>query len=350
MIIPANAPLKQLSTGRQLGLAPVRAPGHRGDMRTNLPGDLLQRQAGVVERSQALKAGLRRDAIDGMVRTGRWQRLQRGVYATFSGQPGRDALMWAVILRAGPAAMLSHRTAAGLFGLTEYPGTAVHVIVPRDRRPRPIPGAVVHRLDRPPEARHPVLLPPRTRIEETVLDLAATATSADDAIAWVFRATGRGLTSVELIRRAMTMRGRMYWRAELAACLDDTADGVRSNLEHRYLWAVERPHGLPRAVRQARVVRDGRVCYLDNFYPEYLAGIELDGRAAHPVGERWRDYRRDNAGATDGIVTLRYGWSDVTGQPCQVAAQVAAVLVQRGWSGPPRRCGSRCAVPRPRSP
>jgi hypothetical protein len=319
-------------------------------MRTDLPGGLLQRQSGVIERGQARRAGLRRDVIDGLVRTGRWQRLQRGVYATFSGKPGRDALLWAVILRSGPAAMLSHRTAAGLFGLTEYPGAAVHVIVPRDQHPRPIPGAVVHRLDRPPEARHPVLLPPRTRIEETVLDLAATAKSADDAIAWVFRATGRGLTSEKRIRQAMAMRGRMYWRAELTACLDDAVEGVRSNLEHRYVWAVERPHGLPRTVRQARVVRDGRVCYLDNFYPEYLVGIELDGRAAHPAGERWRDYRRDNAGATDGIITLRYGWSDVTGQRCQVAAQVAAVLARRGWPGPPRRCCSGCAVPGPRGP
>jgi hypothetical protein len=322
-------------------------------MQKGFPGagaELLARQEGVIERQQALRLGIRPDVIDGLLRTERWQRLDQGVYATFTGKPSRDAWLWAIVLRAGPGAMLSHRTAAGLSGLIEYPGGPVHLIVPRARCPRRIPGVIIHRSDRPPAARHPVLLPPRTRIEETVLDLAATAKTADDAIAWVFRATGRGLTNVERIRRAMAMRGRMYWRAELAACLDDAVDGVRSNLEHRYVWAVERPHGLPRAIRQARVVRGRRICYLDNFYPDYLTGIELDGRAAHPAGERWRDYRRDNAGATDGIITLRYGWSDVTGQPCQVAAQITAVLVQRGWPGPPRRCGSRCAVPRPRSP
>jgi very-short-patch-repair endonuclease len=138
----------------------------------------------------------------------------------------------------------------------------------------------------------------------------------------------------------------MRWRPQLGACLDDMQEGVRSNLEHRYVLAVERPHGLPRAERQARVVRAGRVAYLDNLYREYLVGVELDGRAAHPAGERWRDYRRDNAGVTDGIITLRYGWSDVTGQPCQVAAQIAAVLSQRGWPGRARRCGSACAVRR----
>jgi hypothetical protein len=272
--------------------------------------------------------------------------MDQGVYATFSGEPGRDARLWAVVLRAGPGAMLSHWTAASLFGLIEFPGLPVHVIVPPDRRPQRIPGTVIHRLDRPPSARHPALLPPRTRVEETVMDLAAAARSADDGLGWVFKATGQRLTTADRLRQVLSSRPRIRWRAELTACLNDVEGGVRSNLEHRYVWSVERPHRLPRPVRQARVVRGGRACYLDNFYPEYLVCTELDGRAAHPIGERWRDYRRDNAGATDGIITLRYGWSDITGQPCQVAAQVAAVLTQRGWPGSARRCGSACTLPR----
>jgi very-short-patch-repair endonuclease len=317
-------------------------------MRLDVSGalaDITERQSGVIGRRQALRLGVQVDVIEGLLRTRRWQRLHQGVYATFTGEPGRDAWLWAVILRAGPDAMLSHRTAAGLSGLTEYPGEVVHVIVPPDRRPKPIPGAIVHRLDRPRTARHPVLLPPRTRVEDTVLDLVAEARSVDEAMAWVFRAVGQRLTTAERIRSTMSARPRMHWRPELAACLDDAADGVRSNLEHRYVLSVERPHGLPTAQRQVRIVRDGRARYLDNLYRPQLVCVELDGRAAHPPGERWRDYRRDNAGATDGIITLRYGWSDVTGQPCRVAAQVAAVLTRRGWPGRPRRCGPACALP-----
>ncbi len=73
-------------------------------------------------------------------------------------------------------------------------------------------------------------------------------------------------------------------------------------------------------------------------------GVELDGVVAHPPGERWRDFRRDNAGVVDGIVTLRYGWADVTGRPCEVAGQVAAVLRGRGWAGSVRPCGPSCAA------
>ncbi len=311
---------------------------------TSACSDLAARQSGVIGRQQALRAGLRRDVIDGLVRTGRWQRLRSGVYATFTGEPGWNAQLWAVVLRAGPDAVLSHRAAAALYGLIPDPGHPIHLILPRDRHPQRIQGVVVHRLDRAAVVRHPVFLPPRTLIEETVLDLSNAARTPDDAFGWLFRATGQQLTTAERLRAALILRPRVRWRIQLSQCLNDMAEGVSSNLEQRYVRAVERPHGLPQASRQVRVVRDGRVRYLDNLYQAQLVCVELDGRAAHPVGERWRDFRRDNAGATEGVMTLRYGWSDVSGQPCRVAAQVAAVLTQRGWPDRPRRCGAACAL------
>jgi hypothetical protein len=54
--------------------------------------------------------------------------------------------------------------------------------------------------------------------------------------------------------------------------------------------------------------------------------------------------RRDNAAVVDGRRVLRYGWADVAGQPCAVAAQVATVLRASGWSGTARRCGTQCTV------
>jgi very-short-patch-repair endonuclease len=106
---------------------------------------------------------------------------------------------------------------------------------------------------------------------------------------------------------------------------------------------IGRAHGLPRASRQARLRRGGRTIYRDNLYQEYAVAVELDGRAAHPAESRWRDMRRDNAGLADGVVTLRYGYADVTERPCQIAAEVSQVLRSRGWAGRPHRCGPRCA-------
>ena len=72
--------------------------------------------------------------------------------------------------------------------------------------------------------------------------------------------------------------------------------------------------------------------------------METDGAVAHPCEARWRDQHRDNAAAADGIITLRYGWADVTQRPCQVAAQVAGVLQERGWRGTPHPCSPSCPI------
>ena len=56
--------------------------------------------------------GFTDSAIAARLRSGRWQRLHAGVYATFSGDPLRQAWLWAAVLRAGRAAVLSHQTAA----------------------------------------------------------------------------------------------------------------------------------------------------------------------------------------------------------------------------------------------
>lgn len=314
---------------------------------------LIMLQRGVIGRRQAIDGGLPPASIATLLRTKRWQTLQRGVYAAFTGTPDRTAILWPAVVRAGPGAMLSHQSAAEVFGFADHRGQrdpVIHVTVPRDKNPSHIRGVVVHRVSSATYWRHPYLLPPRTQIDATVLDLVNAAKTADEAFGWICRATGKGLTNAGRLRREIAQRGKLRWRAAIRESLTDVEQGVRSNLEYRYVRDVERPHGLPRAQRQVRAVRSGRVCYLDNLYADYLAGVELDGLVAHPPGERWRDFRRDNAGAVDGITTLRYGWADVTGRPCAVAGQVAAVLRQRGWAGTVRACGPSCAARMPLVP
>ena len=123
------------------------------------------------------------------------------------------------------------------------------------------------------------------------------------------------------------------------ALLGDVGRGAESTLELRYLRDVERAHGLPAGVRQRRSRTGAEV--RDVLYEDQATVIELDG-LAH-LRRILRDMRRDNAALAGGLATLRFGWSDVTGSPCQVAWQVAAVLVARGWTELPTRC-HRCAA------
>jgi hypothetical protein len=173
-------------------------------------------------------------------------------------------------------------------------------LVPRDRRVVAIPGTVLHRRSNIALLRHPARLPPRTRIEETTIDLALGAGTLDEALGWLARACGSRLTTSAQLTDALAGRQRARWRRELATALADISSGTHSLLELRYLREVERPHGLPRGQRPARM-RDG---------------------------------------------TLRYGWAGITDRPCRVAVQVAAVLRRRGWAGAARPCGPACPVGR----
>jgi hypothetical protein len=305
--------------------------------------EAAQLQSDVLTASQLVDAGLTRDTLSSRVQLGQWQRLHRGVYATFSGEPPREAALWAAVLAAGPGAMLSYSTAAEVAALGGQDSGLIHVTIPADRRVVRPAGIALHMSVRALEALHPARLPPQTRIEETVLDLASGARALDDAIGWVTRGLGRRLTTQEKLQAAMELRAKMRWRPELTELLSPECEGNHSILEWRYHRDVERPHGLPTAARQERFRQGSRTGYRDRLYRAFLVAIELDGRAAHPGDERWDDIKRDNAAATGGVITLRYGWLDVTTRPCLVAAEVATVLATRGFTGA-RPCSANCRV------
>ena len=319
-------------------------------MTSQLPAgcrQILELQAGVITRGQALGAGLSRHALAARLDSRRWQRLHAGVYAAFTGRPDREVMQWAAVLGAGPRAVLSYQSAAGLHGLLGTGGREdrlVHVTVPRGQRVAVMTQVRLHYSGRVDDARHPVLLPPLTRVEDTVLDLASAAASAADGIGWILRGCASRRTTPDRIRAAMTARRRLRWRKELSLALGDARSGVQSALEYGYLYRVERSHGLPAGLRQWPTGTAGAARYEDVRYRRYRLIVELDGQAAHPDGERWRDIHRDNASAADGCVTLRYSWSDVTQRPCAVAAEVGRVLGSRGWSGQPRPCGPDCTI------
>ena len=126
-------------------------------------------------------------------------------------------------------------------------------------------------------------------------------------------------TTADRIRHAMDARKKMRWRRELAAALGDADDGVLSVLEYRYVRRVERPHGLPAARRQARIRQRTGNRYLDNLYEEYGVCVELDGTAAHPADEQWRDKRRDNGqhgpGHPHAQVRFSSSWANAAARP-----------------------------------
>jgi hypothetical protein len=308
---------------------------------------LLQTQSGVVSRQQAVDAGLTEKAIEWRLQAEHWRQLHRGVYATFTGAPSRQARLWAAVLRAGPGAVLSHESAAEIHELIDKPSSRVHISVPAEQHParrQAIRGVLIHRRRGLVAEWQPPWQLPRTSVEDTVLDLVAGARSFDDAYGWIAAAVGRRLTTPGLLGKALAGRSRMRWRPWVAAALEDAADGVHSPLERHYVHGVERAHRLPAATRQAKRRHGSGMRYLDNLYEAYGLCVELDGAAAHPAEGRWRDTRRDNVSFVQGARTMRYGWPDVTEHRCRTAAEVGTVLRDGGWTGTVRSCGPGCTA------
>jgi hypothetical protein len=315
---------------------------------------LLDAQCGIADRPQALGAGFSDRQIEHRLRSGRWQAVHAGVYATFTGPLSREARLWAAVRRAGEGAVLSHETAAEVQGLiaSKPPGAKIHITVPGNRRPvqrRPIPGVVIHRSDQS-QPQLPVTWKlPRTRVEDTVLDLVAAAVTFEDAYSWISRAVSREFATPLMLRAALAARSRIRWRSQLAVALGDNDEGLHFGLERRYARDVERAHGLPPAQRQARHEIGGRAHYRDNWYAEYRVCVELDGPSFHRDEQVGQDKRRDNLNlAADGVRTFRFGPVEVTERACESATMVAATLRRSGWTGSPRSCRRPdCTVGKP---
>lgn len=311
---------------------------------------LASRQAGVLSRSQLLGCGVNPRTVTRLAR--RWQPIGRGVYLTTPTADGTlpwPARAWGGLLLAGSGSRLWSRDAAVIHGLLDMPAAVspmacadlpVALLIPDNRGPVQHPGFDVTRerpgIRLPSTQREPAC----TRIEDTVIDLCAGGT-AEDAVTWLTRAVQRRRTTPRRVAARLGERDRVRNRRIISDVLADVAGGTTSHLEFRTLRDVLQAHGLPTGSRQMRVSTTGYVT--DFAFTEYGLLIEVDGRIGHVEEGAWRDRRRDNAHALAGWTTLRFGWAEVTTCPCELAAQVAAVLRARGWPGEISRC-TRCSA------
>ena len=293
-------------------------------------------QRGLVTRAQCLSAGLTSKAIEWRLATGRWTRALPGVYQTM---PGRDD-WWTGALAAQlavPQAAWAHETAGYAWGLVRSAPARFDLIVPESRRIAAPAGVVVHRVtdaDRHVDNLH---WPWRTTPEETILDLALSATP-DELFALLGRAFQKRLTDESSVLRRLEDRLRHPRRALLKLVLSAADEGVESAIEGRYLHDVERAHRLPVGVRQWRRQGNGRERH-DVGYPDQHVLVELDGRLGHEGFQaQVHDGRRDRRGAGSGWLTVRAYWPDVAVTPCVLTVEVGAVLNDRGWMERVRPC------------
>ena len=270
-------------------------PTHAREMDTRAIRRLLQQQDGLISRRQAEEQGATPSDLRRLVRRRQWARIHPGVFVNHTGPLTWQQRAWAAVLYAEPAALCSGsalREANGPGHREHDDSGPIHIAVDRSRTVLPPPGVVLHRLVDLDVRAQWNLTPPRLRIEEAVLDVAAAAPDDYSAIATIGAAVQSRRTTADHLIRTLQSRARIARRAFLESVLEDVATGACSALEHAYLVRVERPHGLPWAHRQVSASSRGPV-YRDVVYTGLDAVFELDGRLDHTgVRDRDRDLER----------------------------------------------------------
>ncbi len=270
-----------------------------------------------------------------------------GVYVNHTGPLTWVQEAWAALLAVWPAA-LSHDSA---LRAADGPGRRLgggplHVAIDRHRSPQAPPGVRLHRVAGLDAKVLWNLSPPRVRIEQAVLDVAAGSRDELETISVLADAVQARRTTAARLIDTLDDRSRIAQREFLRGVLLDVDQGACSVLEHGYLTRVERPHGLPASQRQLRASSRGPI-FRDVAYSRFSTYVELDGRLFHDTARAHdADLERDLDAAVAGGIDLRVGWGQVFRRACSTAHKIGSVLNRRGWDGattPCEECGSRLA-------
>ena len=300
--------------------------------------DLVERQHGVVTRGQLRMLGYGPEAIRHRLATGRLHRLWPGVYIAGRPRLTQHGHWMGAVLACGPEAVLSHRTAAALWGLVSIGGGPIdEVSVPKHVRRRPS-GIVVHRrFNLAPDdlaVRHGI---PVTSPVCTLIDLAS-ALGGDELEAVVNAADRLDLADPDQLRAALDRAPPRAGVGILRRLLDRlTFTLTDSALERRFLPLARRAGLPPPLTRQ--VVNGYQV---DFWWPALGLVVETDGLRYHRTpAQQARDRLRDQAHTTAGLTHLRFTHAQVAYQPDQVVATLSVVAARLRRDGEFRFAGHR---------
>lgn len=291
-------------------------------------------QHGVVTYDQLVRGGWDWPAIRKAVRRRELVRVHPRVYVDHTGPLTPEQRAWAAVLHASPAALClgwaSGRPIAG----------DVHLAVERGRRIHPPEGVVLHQVVGLNRMIRANTSPPRLALEHNVLLAVGCATDEGEVLAVLTDQVGhRGVTPAS-VRRATEFHRRLPFKKLVLALLDDIENGTESVLEHGYLMRVERAHGLPAPIRQARRGSERR----DMDYVDFGLVVELDSRLHDTWAAGARDAGRDLADIRAGRTVLRLRWQQVMVESCVTAASLATILTARGWTGAATPCSPTCPI------
>lgn len=232
----------------------------------------------------------------------------------------------AAVLAAGPGAVLSHRSAAALWGLRPFGHRRPEVTaVPRRRAG---PGVRVHhtRLSEDEVTEQEGI--PVTTVSRTLLDLAAVLPRRQLERA-LHEAEVRRLGDMVSLDQLLARHPRRRGTAMLRSILVSNRIGenvTRSDLEERFLAFLDGA-GLPRPEFNALVEIAGLPIECDCVWRAQRLIVELDGHAFHAPRTAFEaDRARDRALQVAGWRVVRVTWRQLHAESGRVAGDLRALL------------------------
>lgn len=250
-------------------------------------------------------------AIAHRLETGRLHPIFRGVYAVGRREVTQEGIWMAAVLACGEGALLSHESAAQLWGIRARRASAVEVSVPK---PREVRRRGIRAYKR---ALGPAMLDaqrgiPVTTPTQTLIDLAPRLTEAELDRA-VNEADKLNLVRADTLSEVSKgTRGASSLREHLANQAFALTD---SELERRFA-KIARQTGLEEPETQV-TIQGHRVDFL---FRETRLVVETDGLTYHrtPIQQR-RDRERDQDLTAAGLTVLRFTHHQIAHEPARVA-------------------------------
>jgi very-short-patch-repair endonuclease len=280
-------------------------------------------QWGVLSLAELQACGLSRDAVSDRALSGRLHKVHRGVYAVGHTNLPLEGQFLAAVKACGPGAMLSHVSAAALWGFIAWDHRYPEVTVTGEWARRH-PGLRIHRtttLHRDDTARHRGI--PITSPARTLLDLAARLDHRP------LRSATRRAQSLHRvnIRQLVAILAR-HWRrpgsAKLAGIVVTGPAPTRSELEDAVLDLILRG-GLAHPRVNEALWQSGRRVVPDFRWPEQHLVVEADGAAWHDNQlAREDDAERQALLEAHGERVLRVTWDQAIARPGQTLARIRA--------------------------
>jgi very-short-patch-repair endonuclease len=283
---------------------------------------LAKEQRWAITRRQLLDLGFTDDAIVHRMETGRLTPVWAGVYAVDRAELSREGLFIAAVLACGEGAVLSHMSAAILWGLVRVRLHVIEISVPLNRNPRRA-GIKLHRRKAVAATRHKGI--PVTSPTQTLIDLALEL-NAEQYERAVNEAVNRDLVDPEELRARLDEMPPQPGIRPLRKLLDrDTYVCTDTELEQR-LVPIARRAGLPRPEAQAHV--NGR--RVDFYFRELGLVVEANSLRFHRTpSQQANDARRTQEHIKAGLLPIPFTHHQITYDPKYVEETLRKVVDSR---------------------